>query len=115
MTKSNVIDFAAAGDTLRQMRLARAEDAKAGEQNRSLMVDGEPLRGPLDSSDDWDLYHVYETKDKTWEVWLPFDNAAIMTFPEEASARDLARSMNALLGSGVAIYDGEPPIGPQYA
>ena len=113
---SNVIDFAEAGDTLRQMREKQAANAVAGEQNRArVMASGQPLKGPLDSSDDWEMYHVYETKEKSWEVWFPFDNAAVITFPEEEGARNFARATNALLGSGVATYDGEPPIGPAYA
>ncbi len=113
---TNVIDFGAAGDTLRQMRLEREQDAASGARNREqVMSSGQPLTGNLDSSDDWELYHAYETKEHTWEVWTPYDNAAIITFPEEDDARRFARATNALLGSGTAMYDGTEPQGPSYA
>lgn len=111
-----VIDFNDASDTLRKLRMEKEASKAAGSAARARHEGGEPLRGNLDSSDDWELYHVYHVeKDDVWEVWLPYDNACMITFDKEERTRQFARDLNALIGSGVAVYTGVPPVGPSYA
>lgn len=112
MTKTNVIDFESARDTLQAMRdedAARKEEARVN-MNRSSRT------GSMDSSADEDAYHVYEDlKGGTWSIWTPYDNAEVMTFTDENDARQAARSLNRLVGEGKGFYNGKPPIGPSFA
>lgn len=103
-----ILDFNEMRDALKEMREAKNSQKRSHTPSQAT--------GNLDSSDDYEQFHVYKTLNSTtWEVWTPFANAVVLTFEQEENARHLARYLNRVVGSGEAVYTGRGNPGPSYA